>query len=182
MTGRLLDDEALHASAMVANRAMNRERQLAGVSSYTRELGISPLDWLTARISRQTPDAARVGRLDLCCGTGRALLQAAEQLAAGGVGDPVALVGVDLVEVFDPIPQSVPPPHLVYAPVTGWQPPRLFDLITCVHGLHYVGDKLRSRVESAARGSVGRLRIRPHGLNTASTIAMSRAAGETIGG
>ena len=28
----------------------------------------------------------------------------------------------------------------------------------------------------------GRLRIRPHGLNTANTTAMSRALGETIGG
>ena len=28
----------------------------------------------------------------------------------------------------------------------------------------------------------GRLRIRPHGLNTANTTAMSRAVGETIGG
>jgi hypothetical protein len=33
MTGRLLDDHALHACAVVANSAMNRQRQLAGVNS-----------------------------------------------------------------------------------------------------------------------------------------------------
>lgn len=37
--GVLLDDAALEKSAVVANRAMNRERQLAGVNSHARELG-----------------------------------------------------------------------------------------------------------------------------------------------
>jgi predicted TPR repeat methyltransferase len=32
--------------------------------------------------------------------------------------------------------------RLVEASVTAWRPERTFDLITCVHGLHYVGDKL----------------------------------------
>jgi hypothetical protein len=27
-------------------------------------------------------------------------------------------------------------------PLSTWRPDRAFDLITCVHGLHYVGDKL----------------------------------------
>lgn len=33
---------------MVANNAMNRERQLAGVNSYARVLGFDPLAWLAA--------------------------------------------------------------------------------------------------------------------------------------
>jgi SAM-dependent methyltransferase len=142
VTGQLLDDDGLHISAVVANCAMNRERQLVEVNSYTRELGFNPLVWLTARVGRQDRDWAGLGWLDLCCGTGRPLLQAAEHLAGAGLGEPVTLVGVDLVEFFDPIPQSAPAPHLVCASVTQWQPPRRFDLITYVHGLHYVGDKL----------------------------------------
>lgn len=39
MSGRPFDDAELEASAVVANCAMNRERQLAGVNSYARELG-----------------------------------------------------------------------------------------------------------------------------------------------
>jgi hypothetical protein len=39
---------------------------------------------------------------------------------------------------------------LVCASVPGWVPNRRFDLITCVHGLHYVGDKLA--VLTAAAG------------------------------
>lgn len=31
---------------------------------------------------------------------------------------------------------------LVATPIETWTPARTFDLITCVHGLHYVGDKL----------------------------------------
>ena len=70
---QLLDDDDLHASAVVANCSMNRERQLAGVNSYTRELGLDPLDMLRAAIAGSGTGAW----LDLCCGTGRALIQAA---------------------------------------------------------------------------------------------------------
>jgi len=73
---QLLGDDDLHASAVVANCSMNRERQLAGVNSYTREL--------------------------------------------------------------------------VSSPVCAWTPSRSFDLITCVHGLHYVGDKLAALARAAS--------------------------------
>jgi trans-aconitate methyltransferase len=51
-------------------------------------------------------------------------------------------VGVDLVGMFlDPGP-DLTCLGLVEASLTSWRPDRPFDLITCVHGLHYVGDKL----------------------------------------
>ncbi|GIF67688.1 methyltransferase [Asanoa ishikariensis] len=131
----LLDDETLSASAVVANIAMNRERQLAGPNSYTRDLGFNPLDRLLARLE----DRATVAWLDLCCGQGRALLQAGAEVTARGLAGRVELVGVDLVDYFDPGDPAV---TLVCAPATSWQPDRRFDLITVVHGLHYVGDKL----------------------------------------
>lgn len=141
----LLDDSALQSTAVVANRAMNRERQLAGVNSYTRELGFNPLDVITARLAEgrsATDSEPTVGWLDLCCGTGTALIQAAEQVRQSGLADRAALVGVDLVDYFTP--QALPTPglELICAPLPGWSPSRAFDLITCVHGLHYVGDKL----------------------------------------
>jgi SAM-dependent methyltransferase len=119
----LLDDEQLERSSVVANNAMNRERNLDGVNSYAKDLGFSPLDVLE-------PGAAW---LDLCCGTGRALIQAAERRP------DLVLVGVDLVDFFDPHHDAV---RLVVASLREWQPDRRFELITCVHGLHYVGDKL----------------------------------------
>jgi hypothetical protein len=69
-------------------------------------------------------------------------LQAAGELRRDGLADRAVLVGVDLVDHFDPGPVPDPPLRLVCAPVTAWTPTRRFDLITCVHGLHYIGEKL----------------------------------------
>jgi trans-aconitate methyltransferase len=133
--GWLLDDPALEASSVVANNAMNRERQLAGVNSYTREVGFNPVDVLTARLESGTADVAW---LDLCCGSGRALTQAATHFRGSGLAGRVTLVGVDLVDTFT----TTPDVELIRSSITTWTPNRAFDLITCVHGLHYIGDKL----------------------------------------
>jgi hypothetical protein len=62
----------------------------------------------------------------------------------------VALVGVDLVEAFDPVPVPAPGLELVQASVVTWTPSRAFDLVTCLHGLHYVGDKLAVLARAAS--------------------------------
>jgi SAM-dependent methyltransferase len=117
----VLDDHRLAESSVVANNAMNRERGLDGVNSYTRELGFHPLKAL----------APGQAWLDLCCGSGRALIEAAKH-------GTYTLAGVDLVDYFS----AGDGPTLVTASLSTWQPDRTFDLITCVHGLHYIGDKL----------------------------------------
>src|SRR5262245_43251334 len=89
----LLDDGDLEYSSVVANNAMNRERQLEGVNSYARELGFSPVEFLRQCLDRGNRSATW---LDLCCGSGLALIRAAEQL--GTTGSRVSLVGVDLVD------------------------------------------------------------------------------------
>src|SRR5262245_30666004 len=122
----LLDDGDLEYSSVVANNAMNRERQLDGVNSYARELGFSPVEFLRACLDRGSRSAAW---LDLCCGSGLALIKAGEQL--GTTVSRVALVGVDLVDVFAPVPAGLPV-ELITASVTRWWPQRQFDLITCV--------------------------------------------------
>ena len=132
---------------MVANNAMNRERQLSGVNSYARELGFDPMDVLAARLDQLGP-AGRVSWLDLCCGSGRALLQAGEQARRTATSERVALVGVDLVDMFAPRPPGSTV-TLCCAALETWTPSGSFDLITCVHGLHYVGDKLAVLVRAA---------------------------------
>lgn len=112
----LLDDETLGRSSVVANCAMNRER---GLASYRRELGID---------LSLAPGARWV---DLCCGSGKALAEAARE--------DVTVVGVDLVDHHVP---ARPGLSFVVAPVDQWEPDAPVDLVTCVHGLHYVGDKL----------------------------------------
>lgn len=125
---------------------MNRGRGLMGPNSYVRELGFNPLDFLKSR-----GPGRPLAWLDLCCGSGRALVEAAERLELSRPRDEVLLVGVDLVPQFDPLPRPLPQLRLVAASLAAWSPellvpvpphPVRFDLITCVHGLHYVGDKL----------------------------------------
>jgi SAM-dependent methyltransferase len=36
------------------------------------------------------------------------------------------------------------------ASITAWEPAGRFDLVTCVHGLHYVGDKLGALLRAAS--------------------------------
>lgn len=50
------------------------------------------------------------------------------------------ITGIDLVDAF--AARSTLNLDLIEASVSSWEPDRQFDVITSVHGLHYVGDKL----------------------------------------
>lgn len=132
----LVSDESLERSAVVANCRMNRERNLLGTNGYDREIGFNPLDFLEGRTSA----GRTVAWLDLCCGTGRALIQAARLIHVGGLD--VEVVGVDLVGMFDRYDSGLSCLRLVEASLSAWRPDRAYDLITCLHGLHYIGDKI----------------------------------------
>lgn len=145
----LLDDEQLAASDVVANSAMNRERGLVGTNSYARELGLDP--YLAVNPEAASSNGATRSWLDLCCGTSRALIEAADKAARSGFADRLSIVGVDLVD-FDPPSRAGRLLTLECASVSSWAPPPAvtFDLITCVHGLHYVGDKLALLARAAS--------------------------------
>ena len=117
---------------------MNRERDLLGRNGYETDLGFDPLAQLLESANRN----GRARWLDLCCGTGKALIDAGRVLEADGRQNGIEITGVDLVGMF--WPGEVPPNvDLIEASLTSWQPAKPgFDLITCVHGLHYIGDKL----------------------------------------
>lgn len=132
----LLGDDELERSAVVANCRMNRERGLSGSNGYDRELGYQPLGFLKDRLAAGRPATW----LDLCCGSGKALIEAATVIRSEGLA--IEIVGVDLVGMFRSFAPILTCLRLVEASLTIWRPDRTFDLITCVHGLHYVGDKL----------------------------------------
>ena len=134
----LLDDESLERSAVVANCRMNRERNLVGSNGYDQELGLDPLDFLRGRLG----SGHRPAWLDLCCGSGKALIEAARIAREQGLGSPIHIVGVDLVGLFLTPDPGLDGLRLVEASLRTWKPEGQFDLITCVHGLHYLGDKL----------------------------------------
>jgi len=87
-----------------------------------------------------SPPGRPAAWLDLSFGTGLALIQAARTANAEGLG--VEVVGVDLVGMFHRLDPGLTCLRLVEASLSTWRPDRPFDLITCVHGLHHVGDKL----------------------------------------
>jgi hypothetical protein len=56
---RLLTDDVLERSSVVANCRMNRERTLTGSNGYARELGFNPFDLLVAKDCSVVPTARR---------------------------------------------------------------------------------------------------------------------------
>ena len=144
MRGRLLGADELERSPVVANCAMNRERRLSGANGYAREVGFEILPFLLDRLEN-----GPVAWVDLCCGTGRALAESAAELNRLGVGDRVRIEGVDLAGRFDrnPFPDLL---TLREASIEAWTPTGPYDLVTCVHGLHYVGDKLGALAKGAS--------------------------------
>src|SRR6187549_1338222 len=112
-----LSDEILERSSVVANCCMNRERNLTGPNGYTRELGTNPLDLLRARI----PSAAPVRWLDLCCGSGMALVEAAQIVVDEGLVAQVQILGVDLVGRFFHASSQLTCLSLVEASLSTWK-------------------------------------------------------------
>lgn len=117
---------------------MNRERGISGFNSYPEDLGFDPLAFLTDRLKSRS----QVRWLDLCCGSGRALIEGAKSLSEAGHLTRIWLDGVDLVPMFYPVPPFLTQVRLITASISDWEPEDRYDLITCVHGLHYIGDKV----------------------------------------
>lgn len=132
----MLQADELLASPIVANSTMNRGRGFSGVNSYERDLRFSITGFLAERMQ------GRGSALwyDACCGEGRALVEAGRQFDAVGWGGQTQIVGVDLVNMFTP--NDAPHVTLLASDVTAFTLEHPADLITCVHGLHYLGDKL----------------------------------------
>ncbi|MDB5336576.1 MAG: Methyltransferase domain protein [Planctomycetaceae bacterium] len=128
----------LEQSGIVANCRMNRERTLSGTNGYDTELGYNPFDLLLSKLC----PGRTVGWLDLCCGSGRALIEAANHIQMMQLADRCEVIGVDLVGMFARETADQSCLKLVTASLTSWYPNRQFEVISCVHGLHYIGDKL----------------------------------------
>ena len=135
---QLLSKDYLEGSPIVANNRMNRERNAIGVNSYERDIWLSPIEYLAA-VSRQK---TCIRWLDICCGRAKALIQVAQHFKKQFSDKHYHLIGIDLVDMYDPIPADVRTVSLTTESFFNFKTTQKFDLITCVHGLHYLGDKL----------------------------------------
>jgi len=117
---------------------MNRDRNASGINSYEKEFKLVPAHFLAQKVQEN----GSASWLYLCCGSGFALAQTYDVLTQQGLQQQVHLTGIDLLDTFPPIAENSQGINFEVASVVGWQPDRLYDLITCSHGLHYLGDKL----------------------------------------
>lgn len=131
----MLDDETLRKSSIVANCAMNRQRQLVGSNGYAFELKFDIASWLSTQL-----EVRPIRWLDVCCGTGMALIDAVQLSETLGHSNQLSIVGIDLAGHF--VGHNYPQLELKKTSIESWDPQGGYDLVTCVHGLHYIGDKL----------------------------------------
>jgi 2-polyprenyl-3-methyl-5-hydroxy-6-metoxy-1,4-benzoquinol methylase len=160
MNKHLLNSRDLEKSSVVANSLMNRERKAIGSNSYQHELGFNPIEYIVNILNEKVRTACLTSKelqvykakahnqqtsfswLDICCGSGKALIESTEILTSKGFSDRVKLIGIDLVDFFQPYDQNLTSLQLLATSVNDYNPNQQFDLITCIHGLHYIGDKL----------------------------------------
>lgn len=133
---KLLNHSALVKSSIVANSLMNRQRKCTGGNSYQKELSFDILKFLKNRFRENEQTAW----LDIACGEGKALIEAAENLA--GQNKNLQIIGIDLAGMFQEFSSELKFLKLVETSFENYFTEKEFDLITCVHGLHYIGDKL----------------------------------------
>jgi SAM-dependent methyltransferase len=147
---RLLNNSILLDSGVIANNRMNRGRGCLGSNSYQKDLSFNPIDFLKERLIKNK----FVSWLDICCGEGRALVETATIFAdlerAENTSFNLRLIGIDLAGMFCYFPSGLNNLTLLEISIEEFEPEQKFDLITCVHGLHYIGDKL-SVIGKAAR-------------------------------
>jgi 2-polyprenyl-3-methyl-5-hydroxy-6-metoxy-1,4-benzoquinol methylase len=136
----LLNKTELEQSAVVANNRMNRSRNAKGINSYEKDIKLDPAEFLSLKLEEKM----EVCWMDLCCGQAKALIQTASLLISLYDSQLCSFEGIDLTDYFDPVPESaVTSVVLKTVSAEDWIPQKEYDLITCVHGLHYVGDKLK---------------------------------------
>lgn len=136
---KLLNEKQLIWSSVVANCNMNRKRNLIGINSYEKDISFDIFDFLKNRISTNNP----VNWIDICCGEGNALIEAEKIINEQGLNHKIRLEGLDLVSMFQ-TPEKDSKITFKESAVLEWMPDIKYDLITCVHGLHYIGDKLKA--------------------------------------
>lgn len=132
-------------SGVVANNRMNRERGCLGSNSYQKDLLFNPIEFLQERLRGQES----ILWLDICCGEGRALIEAAMCFNDKNLSTNLQIIGIDLAGIFQKYPSMLNHLQFLEISVEDFQMSQDFDPITCVHGLHYIGDKL-SVIQKAA--------------------------------
>jgi len=95
---KLLNENELEWSTVVANNTMNRERKATGINSYEKDIKLDPIQFLNEKLVED-----KIYWTDLCCGSGNAIIQASKYFENRGIGKKIYLQGIDLVDYFPTI-------------------------------------------------------------------------------
>lgn len=133
---KLLGNSLLEKSSTVANSTMNRQRKCFGGNSYQKELSFDIHDFLKNRLQSNE----QINWLDICCGEGNALIEAATNFEEQKSN--LQIIGIDLAGMFRSFSTEIKSLRLIETSFEKFNSKTEFDLITCVHGLHYIGDKI----------------------------------------
>lgn len=137
---KYLSKEELESSDIVANCNMNRERKAFGSNSYSKDLQFDILDYVLSCLKEKQEFLW----LDICCGQGNALIQIAEELVSQNLDtDLIDLTGIDLIPFFYKSNIDYSFLNFLNMSIFNYNTDKKFDLISCVHGMHYMGDKLK---------------------------------------
>lgn len=135
---KLKNKQKLEWSSIVANNSMNRKRIAKGINSYERDIQFDPIQFIEEKLVQKN-----IHWIDLCCGEGNALIQVAKHFEANPKVNNLKISGIDLVDYFnDEVNEYKSLIDVQVLNLEYWKPTIKYDLITIVHGLHYVGDKL----------------------------------------
>ncbi len=144
MKTKLLNKDELEWSPIVANNSMNRERVAFGVNSYEKEVNLNPVVFLEKRKNQNS-----IYWTDLCCGAGNALIQTSNYFKKGELSKKLFITGIDLVDFFSSHKENNIL-ELQQMNLSHWKPIKKNDLITVIHGLHYIGDKIGLIINAAS--------------------------------
>jgi len=134
---KIKNKEELEWSSIVANNSMNRERKAIGINSYEKDIYLNPVEFINAGLPK-----GNISWMDLCCGQGNALIEVAKLFSGKKLENNLSMQGVDLVDFFNDYEEYKDFLLLKKMNLEDWIPEEDYDLITIVHGLHYIGDKL----------------------------------------
>lgn len=136
MAKKLLQNQELEWSDIVANNTMNRKRKAIGINSYEKDILLNPIEYIN---NHQQNIAFKW--LDVCCGEGNALIETGHYFINCNIQP--SLTGIDLVNFFSDYVGLETLLTLEEKNIHYWNSSEKYDLITLVHGLHYLGDKLQ---------------------------------------
>jgi len=131
-------DDELIWSPIVLNSRMNRSRTSSGINSYEKEFKFKPEEFLSNILHTK----ANASWLDICCGEGKALINCGRYFIQKQQNHSLQFIGIDLIDAFEETDSNLDFISFKVGSINDIELNGKFDLITCVHGLHYIGDKL----------------------------------------